>query len=159
MLVTLINALSYISMTGDPIKSILAFTDFIACLIITCLILFKGRYLKLGLTEKLVIVFSLLSIFIWFLLRSATYANLLLQVAYVLAFVPTYVGVYKNASVERALPWLLWTISFIINLLVIALRWNVAWQDFVNPVVAIVLHFGLALLVARGSNYAQITLN
>ena len=58
VLITLINATSYISMTGDAIKSVLAFTDLFACTIITLFILSKGYYSKLNILENLVIIFS-----------------------------------------------------------------------------------------------------
>lgn len=152
VLITLINATSYVSMTGDLVKSVLAFTDLFVCTIITSLILFKGYYPKLSIVEKLVILFSVSSVLIWIILRSATYANLLLQFGYILAFVPTYLGVYKNSSAEKALPWFLWTLSFVINMVVITIRWSGAWQDFVNPSIAVLLHLGLALLALRNNN-------
>lgn len=146
MLITLINSTSYVSMTGDIIKSVLAFTDLFACLVITSLILFKGYYSKLKTTEKLVIAFSIASLFVWFTLRSATFANILLQPGYIFAFIPTYLNVYRNPSAERALPWFIWAFSFILSTIVVAMRWGV-WQDFVNPLIAFLLHFGVGSLV------------
>ena len=148
-MITLINSTSYISMTGDVVKSVLAFTDLFACVVITFFILFKGYYSKLNIVERLVIAFSVASVFIWAILRSATFANMLLQPGYMLAFVPTYLNVYKNPSTERALPWFLWTFSFILSVIVVALRWDGAWQDFVNPSIALLLHFGVGLLALR----------
>jgi glucan phosphoethanolaminetransferase (alkaline phosphatase superfamily) len=148
-LITLINSTSYISMTGDLVKSVLAFTDFFVCAIITFFILFKGYYSKLSIFEKLVIVFSAASIFAWVIFRSATFANLLLQPGYILAFIPTYVNAYKNPLTERALPWFLWAFSFILSIIVVIMRWEGAWQDIVNPSIALLLHFGVGMLALR----------
>lgn len=148
-LITLINSTSYIFMTGDAIKSVLAFTDFFACAVITCFILSKGYYSKLNIVEKLVIAFSAASILAWAFLQSATFANLLLQPGYILAFVPTYLNAYKNPSTERALPWFLWAFSFVLSIIVVAMRWEGAWQDLVNYSIAFFLHFGVGLLALR----------
>jgi hypothetical protein len=149
VLITFINATSYFSMTGDLVKSVLAFTDLFVCTIITLLILHKGYYSKLNIAEKLVIVFAFVSVIAWVLLRSATFANLLLQPAYILAFVPTYLNAYKNPKTERALPWFLWALSFVFSIIVISLRWDGAWQDFFNPSIALLLHFGVGSLALR----------
>ena len=158
VLITLINATSYISMTGDAIKSVLAFTDLFACTIITLFILSKGYYSKLNILENLVIIFSVGSIFIWFFLRSAAYANLLLQPGYVLAFVPTYINAYKSPLTERALPWFLWAFSFVLSIIVIILRWGGAWQDLFNPSIALLLHAGVGLLALRSIKLKKIKL-
>jgi hypothetical protein len=153
VLVTLINSTSYISMTGDVIKSALAFTDLFTCVVITCLIIFKGYYSKLNIVEILVIIFSAVSLCAWVLLRSATFANLFLQPAYVLAFVPTYLSVYKSPSAERALPWFMWAFCFVLSIIIVVVRWVGAWEDLTYYILAFLLHSGLGLLALRGKRH------
>jgi len=42
---------------------------------------------------------------VWWVFRSATYANLILQVCILVSFIPTYRTVWNNPKTEKALPW------------------------------------------------------
>lgn len=144
--ITLINAITYVIFTGDVFKSALAFTDFFTCIVITCLILFKGKYVKFTILEYSIIFLSILSLVVWYVLHSAQYANLLLQPAYILAFIPTLKSVFINPENENARVWFMWAFSFILTLVVIFLRWNNNWVDVINPLIAFVLCLSVGLL-------------
>lgn len=148
-LITLINAITYVIFTGDVFKSALAFTDCFTCIIITCLILFKGQYSKLSILENTIIVLSILSLIVWYIFHSAVYANLLLQPAYILAFIPTLRSAFKNPENESALVWLMWALSFVLIITVIIIRWENNWADFINPAIAFILHLSVGLLALR----------
>lgn len=148
-LITFINAITYVVFTGDVLKSTLAFVDFFTCIGITSLILFKGKYSKFTIFENSIIALSLLSLVVWYVLHSAQYANLLLQPAYILAFIPTIKNAFKNPENESALVWLMWAFSFVLTIIVIILRWNNNWADLVNPVIACILCLSVGLLAMR----------
>ena len=148
-LITLINSITYIVFTSDILKSALAFTDCFTCIVITCLIIFKGQPSKLNVLEKIIIFLSLFSLLVWYALHSAIYANLLLQPAYILAFVPTLKNAWNNPKDESALVWLMWAFSFALTLIVIVIRFHGVWMDFVNPLTALTLHTAVGLLALR----------
>ncbi len=148
-LITLINSLTYISFTHDIFKGALAFTDCFTCIIITSLILFKNQNFKINTSEKVIILLSILSLIIWYILHSAVYANLLLQPAYILAFIPTLKNVWKNPKDESTLVWLMWAVSFILTIMVIIIRWENNWADLINPLIALILHTSVGLLALR----------
>lgn len=148
-LITLINAITYVVFTNDILKSTLAFTDFFTCIVITCILLFKGQHSRLTNSEKVIVVLAVLSLVVWSLLHSAVYANLLLQPAYILAFVPTIQNAFRNPENESAFVWLMWAFSFILTLVVITIRWEGNWADVVNPAIALVLHMSVGLLALR----------
>lgn len=148
-LITLINSITYISFTHDAFKSALAFTDCFTCIVITSMILFKNRHFELVTLEKIIILLSILSLLIWYILHSATYANLLLQPAYILAFVPTLKNVWKNPKDESTLVWLMWALSFILTIIVIFIRWENNWPDLINPSIALILHTSVGFLALR----------
>lgn len=154
-LITLINATTYIVFTHDIFKGALAFTDCFTCVVITCLILFKGQYTKLTIFEKIIILLSLLSLVLWFVLHKAMYANLLLQPAYILAFIPTLKNAWKNPQNESSLVWLMWAFSFILTIIVILIRWQNVWADLINPFIALTLHTSVGLLALRKSSKNQ----
>jgi len=148
-LITLINSITYIVFTHDALKGMLAFTDCFTCIIITCLIVFEGDYRKLNISEKIIILLVMISLLIWYILHSAIYANLLLQPAYILAFVPTLRSTWQNPHNEIPLVWSMWALSFLLTIGVILLRWNNNFADLVNPLIAFTLHISVALLALR----------
>ncbi|MBP7708671.1 hypothetical protein KA107_03220 [Candidatus Pacearchaeota archaeon] len=148
-LVALINSFSYFFMTHDFVKSAVAFTNLFICMVTVILVFFKGERHKVALNEKIIVMFCLIAIVSWKLFNSATCANLLLQPAYILAFFPTILGVYKNPNNERPLPWFLWACSLFVSLIVIAIRWEGAWKDFLNPSIAFFFHFFIGALSLR----------
>jgi len=143
IIITGINSFSYIRMSGDIIKSGLAFTDFFTCVVILILSLFYGNFLKLEKIENLAIVLTFISLFLW-LIFSAMYANLFLQIGYILAFIPTFKNAFNNK--ETILPWFLWAIAMLLSVIVVLLRWNNQYQDLINPLIAFLLHLGVALI-------------
>jgi hypothetical protein len=148
-LITLINAITYIAFTHDLLKGALAFTDFFTCIIITCFILFKGQYFKLTISEKVIILLSIISIFVWWIFHSAVYANLLLQPAYILAFIPTLKNAWYHPQNENSLVWLMWAFSFLLTITVIIIRWDNNFADIVNSLIAFSLHLIVGLMSLR----------
>ncbi|MCX6754183.1 MAG: hypothetical protein NTV03_03975 [Candidatus Nomurabacteria bacterium] len=149
-LITLINAVTYIAFTHDIFKGALAFTDFFTCIVITCLIIFRGQLRKLSLSEIIIIILSVASLVVWWLLKSALYANLLLQPAYILAFIPTLKNAWANPQNESSLVWLMWAFSFLLTITVIIIRWDNNFADIINSSIAFILHLSVGLLAGRG---------
>lgn len=148
--ITLINSSSYYVMTnGDLRKCSVAFTDFTICFVTLVAVIFKGRMPKLDAFDKGAFAIGLCSVGIWAAFQSATYANVILQVANVIAFSPTYKSVYKNPEHEPALPWLLWTGAFTLNITVVIMRWAGHPEDLVSPITGLCLHCGVGLLALR----------
>ncbi|MCF7834354.1 MAG: hypothetical protein K9L98_03470 [Candidatus Pacebacteria bacterium] len=148
-LITLINAITYMAFTNDILKGALAFTDFFTCIVITFLILSKGQYFKLNISEKIIIVLAIISILVWWVLHSAVYANLLLQPAYILAFIPTIKNAWINPKNESSLVWFMWAFSFFLTIVVIIIRWDNNFVDIVNSLIAFSLHFTVGLIALR----------
>ncbi len=60
-----------------------------------------------------------------------------------------YRSVWKNPTVEKALPWCLWATGYGMTTLVVVLRWTGQYQDLVYPVAGICLHATVALMTRR----------
>ena len=148
-LITLINSLTYIFFTHNAFKAGLAFTDFFTCIVISCLILFRKQYSKPNTFERTIIVLAVVSLISRYLFHSALYANLLLQPAYILAFLPTIRNAWKHPQNESALVWLMWAGCFVLNITVIILLRNNVWADLVNPLIALTLHASVWSLALR----------
>jgi hypothetical protein len=144
---TLLNTSSYFVMSSDWVKSILTIVNSFLCILTLVLALYRGKFDKLDIWDKLAFIVGVVAGLVWIGFKSATYANLVLQVSIFLGFIPVYRGVWKKPDCEKALPWLVWCIAYCFNAVTVALRWQGQWQDFAYPVTAFVYHLVVALLV------------
>lgn len=147
--ISTLNCISYIVMSGDIIKGLLPIASTTACIVVFVVSLFKGKLSRLDLEDYIALVFGFVSLFVWWAYRSATYANLLLQVCIVISFIPTYRGVWKDPSNEKSLPWFVWASAYILTITVVFLRWQGQYQDLVYPINCLLLHGGVGILTLR----------
>lgn len=147
--ISTLNCISYIAMSRDVIKGLLPIASTIACIVVFVVSLFKGKLSKLNLGDQVALMLGFVSIFVWWGYRSATYANLLLQVCIVISFIPTIHGVWEDPKNEKALPWFIWSSAYILTIIVVFLRWQGQYQDFVYPINCLLVHGGVGILTLR----------
>ena len=97
----LLNSSSYLKMSQDIIKSILPITSAAFRFITFGLIIAKGKWKKLDKIDYIVLTIGITAGIMWYILKSATYANLILQLAYITSIIPTYRSIWKNKSREN----------------------------------------------------------
>jgi hypothetical protein len=147
----LLNASSYAVMSGDWVKSILPVAGVFATISTFFYSLYKGKLSRLDLWDDISLGIGLVSGLAWIYYKSATCANLILQISIVISFVPTYRGVLEDPKKERALPWYMWSTAYLLQLFVILLRWQGQYQDLVFPSLCFLLHAPVGLLTRRRS--------
>lgn len=147
--ISTLNCISYIVMSGDIIKGLLPIASTAACIAVFVVSLFKGKLSKLNFGDQIALMLGFASIFVWRAYRSATYANLILQICILISFIPTYRGVWKEPSNEKALPWFVWSSAYILTIIVVFLRWQGQYQDLVYPINCLLLHGGVGILSLR----------
>ncbi|MEK7608350.1 MAG: hypothetical protein AAB495_02130 [Patescibacteria group bacterium] len=125
-------------------------TDFIICIgvSVTVIVSLKGR-VRVDQKDKVIVLISLIAVLLWTIFKTAVGGNLLNQVAYTLALIPTYRNVLRNPKDEPTLPWVLWTIAFVINIVALALQSQVNPMDYVSPVVCVIHHAAITVLSMR----------
>ncbi len=146
---TVLNGSSYLVMSHDLIKSLLPIISSLACLATFLFALTKGKMSKLDKIDKLIFCIGFVAIFVWWYFKSATYANLVLQVSIPLSFIPTFRSVYHEPKTEKPLPWFLWASAYIFSLIVVSMRWQGQIQDLVYPINCLILHAGVGILALR----------
>jgi len=146
---TVLNVSSYSVMSGDWIKSILPLASSIACILTFLFSLYKGKLSKIDPWDSVALSIGIVSGFVWWYFKSATYANLILQASVAVSFVPTYRGVWKNPLKERALPWYIWSFAYVLSIIVIIMRWKGQYQDLVYPINCLILHVVVGALTKR----------
>lgn len=144
-----LNAFSYDSMSGDRVKAVVTIASGVACFVTFLFALVLGKFQKLNLWEKRVLAVGLLAICMWGISGEASYANLLLQFAIGISFIPLFRSVRLNPKSEQWLPWVVWVIAYGISITTVILRWNGHWLDLAYPINGFVLHGVVALLTQR----------
>lgn len=109
----------------------------------------SGKFEKLDFWDKGALLVGLLAAVVWIMFRSAVLANLILQVAILCGFVPTYRLVRRNPTAEVFRPWFIWAGTYVVLTAAVILSWKGQWVDLVYPVNSIILHLlvpGIAML-------------
>lgn len=145
--ITTLNMASYFVMTGDILKNSLPMVASVACLITFLFLLGKKNYAPPAMIDYSTLSIGVLAILGWWQFRSALFANMLLQFANVIAFIPTYRSVWNNPKNEKPLPWALFVLSYIFLTATVILRFKGNIADLVFPILAIFLHSAVVFLI------------
>lgn len=149
-LITFVNCLTYLSWTASFINIAVLLTDFVVCVgtTVAILIRLKGR-VRLDNTDKLIMLISLVAVGIWVMFKAAAAGNLFNQAAYTITFLPIYRNALRNPRNEPTMPWFLWTIAFVLNLVALWLQPTTQAMDYVSPAVCLVHHAAITVLSLR----------
>jgi hypothetical protein len=140
-----LNALSYREMSGDVIATLQFFTGSVACILTFVYVLTIGKFSWPRLKEWGLFGLGLLATLVWWKLRSATGANMIVVIAFLISFVPTFEGVLRDPSKETPRSWVLWTIAFFITITNVLLRGGKPIV-LLMPVILLVAHGSIAVL-------------
>ena len=146
---SILNCVTYILMSHDWVKGLLPIASTAACIATFVFPIFKGKLSRLNTPDIAALVIGSLSVFVWWYFRSATYANMILQVCVFISFIPTYRGVWKEPALEKALPWFIWSSAYIFSIVVVFIRWQGQLTDLVYPINCLLLHAGIGLLTFK----------
>jgi len=145
---SLINTTSYFSMTTDFFKVIVPLIEIIACLFTFLYALsHKKNIASISTTDIFTLIIGTISIFVWWLFRSATFANMIVQIAFIAGFAATYTSTWNNPNSEKAFPWILFSFSYAFLLITVILRWSRTIPELVFPILGTATHFGLVFLI------------
>lgn len=146
---TVLNVASYAVMSNDWVKCILPAASSAACLTTFFYAAYKGKLSKLESLDNVTLLIGIFAGFVWWYFSSAKYANLILQVAVAISFAPTLRGVWINPLIERAWPWFIWSSAYVLNIIMIVMRWRNQYEDLVYPINCLILHATVGLLARR----------
>jgi hypothetical protein len=146
---TVLNASSYRVMSGDLVECILPMSSSVLCILTFFFSLYKGRLSKIDRWDGISLGIGIISGLVWWRHQSATYANLIMQLAFAVSFIPMYRGVWKDPKKEKALPWYLWSSAFAISAIVVVLRWDNKPLVLVYPINGFIFHAVIGLLTKR----------
>ena len=155
-LIILLNASSYLVMSADWVKSLLPLANAAGCLITAGVVLSRARKSPLGLEDKAALGIAVLAAIVWSAFSAAP-ANLVVQICFVVGFVPTYRSVLAHPSREAPMPWFLWSAAYVLSTTVVILRWTGRYEELIYPALSVIWHLGVALLSLRPDQERRIT--
>lgn len=149
-LLTILSTTTYHYLTNDVIISILPLTISLAIIITFLCILYRENFsLTYDHWNVATLIIGFISIVIWYALQSATYANLILQIASCIAYIPTYRNVKQHPHYEPLLPWILWTIAYVLGGIVVLLRWTEQYEALVYPILNILTSGNITYIIIQ----------
>lgn len=153
-----LNALSYREMSGDVVTTLQFFTGSVACMITFLYVLTIGKFSKLKLKEWGLFTLGLLATVVWWKFRSAIGANMIILVALLISFIPTFEGVWRNPFKETPRSWALWTLAFLITTMNVVLRDGKSIA-LLTPIMLLIAHGSIAILStqSRKEKFRQAT--
>ncbi|PLX25966.1 hypothetical protein C0580_00940, partial [Candidatus Parcubacteria bacterium] len=111
-ILAIINAFSFREVSGDLVSTLQSFIGSAACIYTFSYALFKGKFSRLGGKEWFTLAMSLLAVLVWWIFQSATYANMIVLLAILVSFKPTFDGVLKDPFREVSRSWWIWTLAY-----------------------------------------------
>lgn len=151
------NALSYREMSGDAVVALQFTIGSVACVFTFFYVLIIGKFSRLKPKEWGLFALGLLATLVWWKFRSATGANIIVLVAFLISFVPTFEGVLRDPFKETPQSWVLWTLAFLITTTNVFLRDGKSIA-LLTPIVLLIAHGSIAFLStqSRKAKFRQV---
>jgi len=143
----LASSTSYVTASGDFWKSIISIINVVLCIWTFVGSLCKGKFKEPDVMELVALFLGVLSIIVW-KASDAANANIVVQIAIIFGFVPTWRAVCQKHQCEHPKPWWIWSMSYCVATLVVYLRWRGQWIDLLYPVNCALLHASVPLLAS-----------
>jgi len=138
--ISMLNCVSFITMREHWAVGLLPLVSSVSCIVVFLFYLLGNEFSKLKFGESVALALGIVAVWVWWHYRSAVYANLVLQPAIVISFLPTLNEVWKDSSKEKCLPWFIWSFAYIFILVAIFLEWENKPLQLVYPINCLFLH-------------------
>ena len=148
-LVTVVQATTYHGMRVHWTTLVVMISDSGLCIITFFFLLLAGKFGKLDRESGRIVALSIGAVILW-QVTSAALGNAMSQIPYALAFLPTIRDARDGKTIEDPQVWVLFTISFVVNFIVVCIQWSGKMEEFLFSVVAIVMHAILTHYAFRG---------
>ena len=144
--ICLLSASSYLFATGDYWKCILPGINIVMCIGTFVLSLACGKFRKLDTINWIALLIGLSGGLVWIVFKSASHANLIVQCAITVGFIPTWRSIWATPSCEHPRPWWIWSSAYFLSIFVVILRWNGNSVDLVYPIANTFLHGSIPII-------------
>ncbi len=126
-----LNAFTYTELSGDPYKSAFAWVSCAGCILTALHSVFRGEWLMEK--RQIILITLIVSGFtVWKFFADPFLGQVLGLSASFFAIFPLIQVLRKDASLEKALPWIMWTLALTFLAGVVIVRYQ-KWQDMLFP--------------------------
>jgi hypothetical protein len=153
----IINAFSFQELSGDLVSTLQSFIGSVACIFTFGYALLNGKFSRLGRKEWFTLAMALLAVMVWWIFQNAAYANMIVLLAILVSFKPTFDGVYKDPFKEVPRSWWLWTLAYGLTTASVLIR-HKPLLALLMPVALMIAHGSIAVLSSqsRKDRYSQV---
>ena len=144
--ITVLGFTSYRELTNSWLKSLLPTVNSLLCIITTIVVIKSGSFRTIGAVDLICLGIGIFAGLCWWKYRSAGIANILVNAAVSVGFIPTLIGVTRNPSGEPWVCWSLWTAAFIIQFLTVKLSGKKKPIEFLYPISMAIFHGAVFVL-------------
>lgn len=145
--VATLNCVSYFVMSDDWVKSLQPLAGSLACIGTFAFAMYAGKLTRLRALDALILAIGIAAVVVWFHYRSATFANLVLQAAFAISFIPTFRDIWDDPGKESVVPWFLWGSAYVLLIITVLMRWNGNIAEAVYPFSSFFFHTSVGVLV------------
>ncbi|OGF26047.1 hypothetical protein A2303_04575 [Candidatus Falkowbacteria bacterium RIFOXYB2_FULL_47_14] len=140
-----LNAFSFREMSGNTVLALQFFTGSGACALTFLYVLSIGKFARPKPREAVVLALGLFSAAVWWIFRSAAGANMIVLLALIISFFPTWEGVWRDPYKETPLTWVLWTAAYGFTIIAVIIKHG-QLLSFFTPVACLIMHGAVAIL-------------
>ncbi len=144
-----LNAFSYKSLSGDFVPALQFFTGSIACILTFIHVSLIGKFQIPKKDDKVawsVLGLCTIASLIWYINQEAYWASIVISIAFIVSFEPTYRGLLSGKGHETPRSWVLWTIAFAATITNRVICGKTSIFDLAMPLTGLICHGGVALL-------------
>lgn len=145
---SIVNLLTYASMSNDWVKDILPAVCSVACLVIYVSYLRQGKFEVPKFSDILIFSADIMATIVWMSTNSPLIGNMACQGSEVISFIPIIRETMRHPRRERPLPWIIWSIAYALDVILVIIRWR-QWGDMVYPVTSLALSLTMIIITNR----------
>ena len=155
-IIAAVSTTSYLKASGDVWKSVIPIINIALCLATFILAVCLKKFQRPDPMDFIALLLGVVAVAVWKQYGSAKDANLIVQLAILSGFIPTWRTILKNPGCEQPRPWWMWAAGYFLAGVVVLVRWNNQWSDLIYPINCVLLHSSVPLLgVARRQSHLQ----
>lgn len=144
-----INVVTYLSVVeGDYWKSSIAIVSNLCMIGICAYSFYQKKFAKLTLFDFFILVLAILIGVFWQVTQSDRLANILIQIIFVISFIPTIYGLYMGTLSEKPAPWWIAVLAYFIQIIALCISYTGDWLVLLFPFVNGILGNGSVAVLA-----------
>ncbi len=146
---TILNFTTYKKVSGSWIKSALPTLNSAMTLVILFCAIHSGSFEKISTIDSICFLLGLFAGLGWYIAKSPSFAQILLSIALVVGFIPTFTAAYSFPGNELKYSWILWTCSYVAQFFAVWYAVKRKNIEFLYPINMTICHGIVLYFVVR----------